>query len=116
MLAVCLGGDLQPLGHRRHDQRHAATKPHHFIKIKKRSRVGRACKRQRLKVNSLHRFHVVEVPSGFTVSARATDGVIEAMEYDADGRWIVGVQFHPERLQQTRPAFRQLFRAFLRAR
>ncbi len=50
--------------------------------------------------------------AGFTTSG---DGEpIEALE-SADSRWIVGVQFHPERTESTPPEFERLFAAFVRA-
>jgi putative glutamine amidotransferase len=42
------------------------------------------------------------------VTARASDGVIEAIEAD-DGRPILGVQFHPEVVAGDYPQFRRIF-------
>jgi putative glutamine amidotransferase len=47
--------------------------------------------------NSTHRQAVDRLGRGLRLAARATDGVVEAIE-DADGRFIVGVQWHPESL------------------
>jgi gamma-glutamyl-gamma-aminobutyrate hydrolase PuuD len=47
-----------------------------------------------LLVNSLHHQAVKDIAPGFRVAARATDGIVEAIEgidYPA-----VGLQFHPE--------------------
>jgi len=46
-------------------------------------------------VASFHHQAVEAAPPGFAVSARAGDGIIEAME--AAGRTEIGVQWHPER-------------------
>ena len=46
--------------------------------------------------NSAHHQGVDRLGDGLVVSARATDGVIEAMEHTALPVW--GVQFHPERM------------------
>jgi putative glutamine amidotransferase len=48
-------------------------------------------------VNSLHHQAVADPGAGLRVSARAPDGVIEAIE-SADGSFVVGVQWHPEKL------------------
>lgn len=79
-----------------HDQepveRHVAT---HDVSIVKESVLGRIFGCEKLAVNSFHHQAVSAVPQGFAVTATAPDGVIEGMEA-ADGRVIVGVQWHPE--------------------
>lgn len=51
------------------------------------------------RVNSYHLQAVSEVGEGLHVSARSTDGLIEAIE-TADGQ-LLGVQFHPERMGRS---------------
>jgi putative glutamine amidotransferase len=46
-------------------------------------------------VNSEHRRAVQRVAKGFRVSARALDGVIEAIEWEKDEWYAVGVQWQP---------------------
>jgi putative glutamine amidotransferase len=46
-------------------------------------------------VNSEHRRAVSRVARGFRVSGRALDGVIEAIEAEAEGWFALGVQWHP---------------------
>jgi putative glutamine amidotransferase len=48
-------------------------------------------------VNSAHHQGVAEVGRGQRVSARADDGLIEALEGDGEG-FCIGVQWHPERM------------------
>lgn len=56
----------------------------------------------------------IETPAeGVRVVARHADGTIEAIE-DANGRWVVGVQWHPERTLGD-GASRKLFEAFVDA-
>jgi gamma-glutamyl-gamma-aminobutyrate hydrolase PuuD len=64
-------------------------------------------------VNSRHHQAVKTVAPGFTVSATAPDGVIEAIE-DRSARFCVGVQWHPENFWRT-GEFRPLFEGFLAA-
>jgi putative glutamine amidotransferase len=48
------------------------------------------------------------------VVATAPDGVIEAVE-DVTGRFVVGVQWHPERGWRESEFSRRLFSAFIQA-
>jgi len=47
-------------------------------------------------VNSFHHQGLAEIAPGFRVSARAEDGVVEAIER-SDHPFYIGVQWHPER-------------------
>jgi len=64
-------------------------------------------------VNSRHHQAVKDVARGFTVSATAPDGIIEAIE-DAGAEFCLGVQWHPENFWRT-GEFRPLFEGFLTA-
>jgi putative glutamine amidotransferase len=64
-------------------------------------------------VNSRHHQAVDGVAPGFTVSATAPDGIVEAIER-ADRRFCVGVEWHPENFWTT-GEFAGLFEAFVRA-
>ncbi len=61
--------------------------------------------------HSSHHQSIREVGSGLRVTALAEDGTIEGVEDDG-GRWLVGVQWHPERTPNDE-ATRQLFKAFV---
>ena len=61
-----------------------------------------------LSVNSYHHQAVRTPAPGFTVAARAADGVIEGVE-DPE-RNLYAVQWHPEDLVESHPRFRPLFR------
>ena len=70
------------------------------------------------KVNSSHHQAVKDIGKGFVVTAHSTeDGVIEAIE-NPSKRFVLGVQYHPERMTKT-PEFREhrrkLFEAFIAA-
>lgn len=62
----------------------------------------------RLETNTYHHQAVAECAPGFAVSARADDGVIEAIEDPA--RRILGVQWHPENLAAQRAEAAALLR------
>jgi len=65
------------------------------------------------RVNSSHHQAVRTPGRGLRVAARAPDGVIEAVEWTTGPAWMVGVQWHPERMPGDRFAaalFRRLVR------
>ncbi|MCY4018073.1 MAG: gamma-glutamyl-gamma-aminobutyrate hydrolase family protein [Chloroflexi bacterium] len=68
----------------------------HEIRISASSHLNAVLKTEKLTTNSHHIQAVADVGAGLRVTARAEDGVIEALE-SQEGR-IVGVQFHPERM------------------
>ena len=69
-------------------------------------------------VNSSHHQAVKDIGEGFVVTAHSTeDSVIEAIENPSKG-FVLGVQYHPERMTQTaefREHRRKLFEAFIKA-
>jgi len=109
VMNVALGGTLLPdvPGHR-HPQ---PCLPSHLIQW---TRDGHLCHRMRecRRVNSTHHQAVDRVASALRVTARAEDGIIEAIELP-DAKYCVGVQFHPERLLDAIPQFLVLFRRLI---
>jgi putative glutamine amidotransferase len=67
----------------------------------------------KLHVNSSHHQAVDKLADGFRVTARAEDGVIEAIEETNPRRWLISVQWHPEAL--TDSASEVLFEEFIKA-
>ncbi|MCZ6784801.1 MAG: gamma-glutamyl-gamma-aminobutyrate hydrolase family protein [Proteobacteria bacterium] len=69
----------------------------HDIEVDGGTRMARALGDGRVPVNSLHHQAVSDPGPGLRISARAPDGVIEAIEAET-GPFCVGVQWHPEKL------------------
>ena len=67
-----------------------------------------------MEVNSFHHQSIERVGHDLRIVATAPDGVIEAVE-DVTGRFVVGVQWHPERGWQDSEFSRRLFSAFVQA-
>ena len=76
--------------------------------------LGTDASRPHVVVNSRHHQAVRDVAPGFHVTAKATDGVIEALESDDRSAFCVGVQWHPENFG-AESRFRELFRGLIQA-
>jgi putative glutamine amidotransferase len=111
-LNVYLGGTLiqdlaslwdAPLKHDR-DRERGEADPRHLIRIEARTELARLAGEAEVEVNSSHHQAIDRPGRGLRVTAHAPDGVIEAVERTGDkpeiptGHWVVGVQWHPERL------------------
>jgi putative glutamine amidotransferase len=68
----------------------------------------------RAEVNSSHHQSVLEPGRGLRITAHAPDGVVEAVEWSGDSNWLVGVQWHPERMPEDSLA-QALFRDLVTA-
>ena len=55
----------------------------------------------KLEVNTRHLYALDKVKKPFIVSATSEDNIIEAIEYIDDEHFLLGVQFHPEDLNNT---------------
>ncbi len=67
----------------------------HAIMVTEKSQLAALYGEGEIVVNSEHRQALNKVARGFIVSARALDGIIEAIESDMDGWFAMGVQWHP---------------------
>ena len=67
----------------------------HTVRIEEDSLLAKIMGQTTLPVNSFHHQAIKEPAPGFRVSARATDGIIEAIE-SKEYKSMLGVQWHPE--------------------
>ena len=117
---VALGGTLiqdipsQIATRIQHLQKTSATNTVHLVKIAPKSLLRRIVKKSDISVNSSHHQSVKAVPSFFQISARARDGVIEAIEAEHHPFWL-GVQWHPEFLYRKDVLQQRLFSALIKA-
>jgi putative glutamine amidotransferase len=86
----------------------------HSISVSPNTRLAGIVGAGEHEVNSRHHQAVDRVGAGLTVSARAPDGVIEALELPGSS-FAVAVQWHPEDRIAVRAADRKLFEAFAAA-
>ena len=84
----------------------------HDVDVAPGSRLREIAGGRRVGVNTFHHQAIDRVATGLVVTARAADptqaDLIEAVE--APGcRWVLGVQWHPERMWRSAPGQRRLF-------
>ncbi len=107
LINVALGGTLaQDLVDQRGKHPHRRTQgsfegTEHAAALTPGSLVAQAAGEQRHIVRCHHHQAVASLGEGLIASGRAEDGVVEAVEA-SDGRWLVGVQWHPEADERSR--------------
>jgi putative glutamine amidotransferase len=124
LLNVYLGGTLiqdlreetdTPIAHTRHDiVPQPEADPVHPAEFEQNSKLAKIAVATEASINSSHHQAVERVGKNLQVTAHAPDGTIEAVEWTGDSNWVVGVQWHPERMLGD--AFSEkLFREFIAA-
>jgi putative glutamine amidotransferase len=75
----------------------------HEIRVAPETRLRGLLGEERITTNSFHHQGIRDVAPSLRASAWTDDGLVEAIE-SADGEWVVGVQWHPERIPPGAPA------------
>ena len=91
------------------DDKEGAPDVHHVVAIETESRISRMAGAQEMVVNSSHHQAILMLGRNLRITARAPDGVVEAVEWTGDENWVVGVQWHPERMMGSDPLTQSLF-------
>lgn len=117
-IATQIDGALDHCG----EPKRAAEERTHPVQVLQSSRLAQAMevapqqREPQVIINSSHHQAIRDVAPGWIVTARAPDGVVEAIEPPAAAAgWVVGVQWHPERLFAHHAPSRSLFGAFIEA-
>lgn len=119
ILNVALGGTLfqdisyatmRPIQHEQTTQLHEVT---HKLTISPHTMLHELFGPQLL-VNSAHHQALHEISPHFIVAAKASDDIIEAIEYPHHP-FMVGVQWHPETMLRGPHSMLPLFKAFINA-
>ena len=88
----------------------------HDVLVESGSRLAGALGCDCVRANSSHHQALDRIADGLRVTARAPDGIVEGAESSHADWWMLGVQWHPEELIDTREAWdRNLFAAFAEA-
>ena len=108
-LAMALDGkvrqditDIATINHSQNEERSIAT---HQISIEKDSILHQLYNKTQISVNSFHHQAVCDCGERFRVTATSEDGIIEAIE-SREFKSIMGVQWHPECLEEGLPIFK----------
>jgi putative glutamine amidotransferase len=72
--------------------------PIHEARFEPKSRLVELASSERAKINSSHHQAIRKPGNNLRVTAHSTDGIIEGVEWTGDRHWVVGVQWHPERM------------------
>ncbi|MGH9774027.1 MAG: gamma-glutamyl-gamma-aminobutyrate hydrolase family protein [Candidatus Acidiferrales bacterium] len=122
-LNVFLGGSLVQdipteiitrIRHSRDGMEKTDPDPQHPIQLEAGSQLARLAGSTEARVNSSHHQAIREPGRGLKITARAPDGIVEAVELAGGGNQLIGVQWHPERMHGDALAtalFRELMEA-----
>lgn len=101
----------------KHDQGLPLSRGSHGLRLAEGSLtagfVGELSLNGDLKVNSHHHQAIGKLGEGLDATAWASDGVVECVEDMRNGRFILGVQWHPELSWSSDPLSRRIFQAFV---
>lgn len=95
----------------KHDQVSNPTLKTHKVEIKENSVISSIFGKETM-VNSFHHQVIDKVANDFIVVAKASDGVVEAIEHKTY-KFLVAVQWHPEMLAVECEKARELFAKFV---
>lgn len=121
LINVALGGTLYQdinkqiegsLGHRSFNKN--LEQPHHKVSLTKDSRLYTLINKKEIGVNSFHHQSVKEIGKDLKAVAYSNDGIIEAIE-SVDSTFVLGMQWHPERMTHEYPMFKKIFELFISA-
>lgn len=110
-LASAFGGkvsqDISDVATVKHSQDADRSEATHSVTIEQDSTLFNIYKEEKLMVNSFHHQAVAEAGDKFRIVAKSADGIVEAME-STEFKSILGVQWHPECMEEGLPLFRWL--------
>lgn len=96
-----------------HERPYSTDKPAHRIRVEDPRQLEGVFAAADFEPNSCHHQGIRELGEGLAPVARSPDGLVEALELRDGDRWVVGVQWHPERmLEEGSGTHRRLFRRF----
>ncbi len=103
-----------PKAHK-HEQGAPRDRHSHGVKIGPESLLASLAGEAWALVNSHHHQALEQIGEGLQASAWSSDGLVEAIEDTRDGRWALGVQWHPEIGWERDQLSSNIFKSFLEA-
>lgn len=97
----------------KHEQGIPLERNSHSLEIAEGSLLAALGTEKPVRVNSHHHQSVREVGKDLRATAWAKDGVVEGIEDTRPGRFVLGVQWHPELSWQTDEFSRKIFETFI---
>lgn len=97
----------------KHYQEAPAYAPTHVVFVERDSLLFSIVKMEKFLVNSFHHQAIKKVAPTLKVVARSSDGIIEAVESIDRDRFVLGVQWHPERMFEKYLEHFRLFERFV---
>src|SRR5215216_1417610 len=99
----------------KHEQGAPRERPSHRVKVSPETLLGRLAGEVSAHVNSHHHQALEQIGEGLQASAWSSDGLVEAVEDVREGRWALGVQWHPEIGWERDKFSANIFSSFLKA-
>lgn len=96
----------------KHSQNHDFDLETHIVYIEEDSKLYEIFNKKSLLINSFHHQSLKDIANGYKVTAKASDGVVEAIEHQKYP-FLVGVQWHPEALTKHNDDMLALFERFI---
>ena len=97
----------------KHEQGAPRDRPSHTVKVALGSRLSEMLGTADLVVNSHHHQAIETLGANLVVTARSSDGIIEAFEDPRPDRFVVAVQWHPEMGWHDDKSSQRLFNSFV---
>ena len=99
----------------KHEQGAPRDRRSHRVRIGPESLLAGLAGEVSVLVNSHHHQALEQIGEGLQASAWSTDGLVEAVEDMREGRWALGVQWHPEIGWEKDELSERIFNSFLAA-
>ena len=99
----------------KHEQGAPRDRPSHTLSINPESHLGSLAGEVTAVVNSHHHQALERLGEDLHASAWSSDGLVEAVEDFSEGRWALGVQWHPELGWESDRLSKGIFDSFVKA-